>query len=79
MQRFKNGDQIFMAHIHPERQEHVVWATSTISQWLSEAFSKNSEKQMFHDLVPKSLHNFEDVFNKESLIPFQSGKNGTMQ
>jgi hypothetical protein len=61
----ENGDQIFAAHIHPERWEHV-WATSTISQRLAEAFSKNSQQPTFHNLVPKSLHNFEDVFNKES-------------
>jgi hypothetical protein len=62
----KNGDQIFTAHIHPERQEHVVQATSTIFQQLAEAFSKNSKKPTFQDLVPESLHNFEDVINKES-------------
>jgi hypothetical protein len=62
----ENGDRIFMAHIHPERQEHIVWATSTISQQLAEAFSKNSKKPTFRDLVPESLHDFEDSFNKES-------------
>jgi hypothetical protein len=43
----ENGDRIFMAHIHPKRWEHVVWATSTVSQWLAEAFSKNSKKPTF--------------------------------
>jgi hypothetical protein len=62
----ENGDQIFVAHIHPERQKHVVWATSTISQRLAKAFSKNSERPTFRDLVPESLHNFKDIFNKES-------------
>jgi hypothetical protein len=62
----ENGNRIFTAHIHPERQEHVVWATSTISQQLAKAFSKNSKQPTFRDLVPKSLHNFKDVFNKES-------------
>jgi hypothetical protein len=33
---------------------------------LAEAFLKNSEKPTFRDLVLKSLHNFKDVFNKES-------------
>jgi hypothetical protein len=43
----ENSDQIFTAHIHPERQEHIVWATSTISQQLTKAFSKNSEQPTF--------------------------------
>jgi hypothetical protein len=43
-----------------------VQATSTISQQLAKAFSKNSEKPIFCNLVPESLHNFKDVVNKES-------------
>lgn len=62
----EDGDRIFAAHIHPERREHVVRATSTVSQRLAEAFAKNSDKPTFRDLVPESLHDFEDVFNKES-------------
>jgi hypothetical protein len=62
----KNGDQIFAAHIHPERWEHIVQATSTISQWLAEAFSKNCQQPTFCGLVPESLHDFKDVFNKAS-------------
>src|ERR1700726_2946381 len=62
----EGSDRMFTAHVYPERREHVVQATSTVSQRLAEAFSKNSEKPTFRDLVPESLHNFEDVFNKES-------------
>ena len=33
---------------------------------LTEAHSKNSKKKSFRDLVPESLHEFEDIFSKEA-------------
>jgi hypothetical protein len=59
-------DRIFTAHIFPEDQSHFIRATATVSQRLAEAFSKNSETISFRDTVPESLHDFEDIFNKES-------------
>jgi hypothetical protein len=64
--RIEDDDRIFVATIHPEDPSFFVRATSTISQRLAEAFSANSEKKSFKDLVPESLHEFEDVFSKES-------------
>jgi hypothetical protein len=42
-----------------------VHASSTVSQWLAEAFTRNSGQTSFQDSVPESLHDFEDVFSKE--------------
>jgi hypothetical protein len=43
-----------------------VRATQNISQWLAEAFHKNSETKSFQDSAPDYLHDFEDVFSKTS-------------
>jgi hypothetical protein len=59
-------DRIFTAHILPEDQWYFIQATKTISQHLAAAFSKNSNTASFCDTVPESLHDFEDIFNKES-------------
>jgi RNase H-like domain found in reverse transcriptase/Reverse transcriptase (RNA-dependent DNA polymerase)/Integrase zinc binding domain/Chromo (CHRromatin Organisation MOdifier) domain len=59
-------DRIFTAHILPEDQHHFIRATGTVSQRLAEAFSRNSGETSFRDSVPASLHDFEDIFNKES-------------
>jgi hypothetical protein len=40
--------------------------SSTVSQQLAEAFTKNSGQASFRDSVPESLHDFEDVFSKKS-------------
>jgi hypothetical protein len=60
----EDSDCIFVAHIHGEDDEHFVWAASTVSQRLAEAFTKNSKATSFRDTVPSSLHEFEDVFSK---------------
>jgi len=62
----EEGDRIFVATIHPEDIHHFVRASSTVSQRLAEAFTKNSGQVSFRDSVPESLHDFEDVFSKES-------------
>jgi hypothetical protein len=67
----EEGDRIFVANIHPECSDHLVHAThvratQTVSQRLAEAFAKNSNTPTFFNLVPSHLHNFEDVFSKES-------------
>jgi len=62
----EEGDCIFVATIHPEDIHHFVRASSTVSQRLAEAFTKNSGQASFRDSMPESLHDFEDVFSKES-------------
>jgi hypothetical protein len=37
-----------------------------VSQHLAEAFVKNADKKSFCNVVPESLHNFREVFMKES-------------
>jgi len=62
----EEGDRIFVATIHPEDIHHFMRASSTVSQRLAEAFMKNSGQASFQDSVPESLHDFKDVFSKES-------------
>jgi hypothetical protein len=57
----EDGDRLFAAGLcHPTAE---VWATSTISQQLAEAFKWNNEPI---DGVPDYLREFDDVFSKES-------------
>jgi hypothetical protein len=65
----EEGDPIFVATIHPEDIHHFVHASSTVSQWLAKAFTRNSRQASFRYSVSESLHDFEDVFSKE---PFDS-------
>src|SRR3981189_782880 len=60
----EDSDRIFIAHIHGEDAEHFVRAASTVSQCLAEAFTRNPKATSFHDAVPSSLHEFEDVFSE---------------
>jgi hypothetical protein len=60
----EDGDGIFVATVYPDGA--CIRATSTVSQRLAEAFSRNTQQTSFHDTVPESLHTFEDVFNKDS-------------
>jgi hypothetical protein len=62
----EDDDRIFVAHVHPEDPEHFVRAFQTVSQRLSEAFTKNSKPKTFRDVVPDSFHDFEDVFNEHA-------------
>jgi hypothetical protein len=59
----QEGERVFMTWVYPE--EHIR-ASATTSQRLAEAFAKNSRPQSFRDTVPDHLHDFEDVFSKES-------------
>jgi hypothetical protein len=60
----EEGGQIFATCFHNEPAE--VRATQNISQWLAEAFHKNSETKSFRDLALDYLHDLEDVFSKTS-------------
>jgi hypothetical protein len=62
----EEGNRIFVATIHPEDIHHFVRASSTVSQRLAKMFTRNSGQASFQDSVPESLHDFEDVFSKES-------------
>lgn len=64
--RIEDGDRIFVATLYPEAPLESIRATGTISQRLAEAFAKNADEKTFRDVVPESLHDFEDVFSKES-------------
>jgi hypothetical protein len=67
----EEGDRIFYTAIN---QRSEVRATSNISQRLAEAFHKNSTPKSFSDSVPSHLHDFEDVFSKESFDSLPSQK-----
>jgi len=43
----EEGDHIFVATIHPEDIHHFVRASSTVSQQLAEAFTRNSRQASF--------------------------------
>jgi Reverse transcriptase (RNA-dependent DNA polymerase) len=55
-----------LSYSHNTLTEAYVFATSTVSQRLAEAFAQNSKERSFCDTVPESLLDFEDIFNKES-------------
>jgi hypothetical protein len=57
----EEGDRMFAAGLHHSTTE--IRAPSTISQWLAEAFKRNSEPI---DGVPEYLREFDDMFSKES-------------
>jgi hypothetical protein len=59
------GDRIFMTTVHDPAE--FIRASSTTSQRLSEAFTKNSAApKSFHESVLPAFHDFEDVFSKVS-------------
>jgi hypothetical protein len=62
----EEGDRIFMATIHLKDIHHFVHASSTGLQRLAKVFMKNSGQASFRDSMPESLHDFEDIFSKES-------------
>jgi hypothetical protein len=92
----EDGDRIFVANIHPEREDHFIRAAQSAQsalQQIADGFTRNSFKPSskdhfvrasetisqqlvaeptkdyqptFHDLVPEHLHDFEDIFSKES-------------
>jgi hypothetical protein len=65
-EEIEEGDRIFVVTIHPEDTGHFIHATSTVSQWLAEAFAKNSNVPTLFDLIPTHLHNFVNIFSKKS-------------
>jgi hypothetical protein len=65
-EEIEEGNRIFVATIHPEDTGHFIRVMSTVSQRLAEAFAKNSNVPTLFDLIPTHLHDFVDVFSKES-------------
>jgi hypothetical protein len=47
----EEDDCIFMAMVHPVDPHHFVYALSTVSRCLAEAFAKNSKPKGFEDIV----------------------------
>src|ERR1700733_1281847 len=64
--RIEEADRIFVATLYPEPPLEFIRASSTVSQRLAKAFAKNTDQKSFCDVVPASLHEFEDIFSKES-------------
>jgi len=61
----EEGDRLFAVSLSAPFEE--IRASQTTSQRLAEAFHRNSApSKSFDDLVPKDLHDFYDVFAKES-------------
>ena len=60
----EEGDHMFIAMIPSEVE--FIQAMLNFSQWLAEAFHKNSEPKSFHESVPTHFHDFEDLFLKSS-------------
>jgi hypothetical protein len=60
----EEGDQVFMAIVHPVDSQHFICALSMVSRHLAEAFAKNSMPKGFHDTVPTALHSYKDVFSE---------------
>ena len=66
---FEEGDHMFVAGLrHPDVE---IRATSTIPQWLAKAFRRNSEP--VRPAIPVYLHEFDDVFLKESFDVLPEG------
>jgi transposase InsO family protein len=67
-EQWEHGDRIIATALHPVEQTTWVRATTTISQRLAEAAAKQQPEgpKGFKELVPEYLHEFEDVFSKES-------------
>jgi hypothetical protein len=62
----EDEDQIFVATLYLEKLLEFIQATSTVLQHLAEAFTKNSGKKSFRNVIPELLHDFSDIFLKES-------------
>jgi hypothetical protein len=60
----EEGNWVFATSLMPRTEE--IHATPNFSQQLAEAFHQNSTPKGFNDVVPMHLHDFEDVFAKES-------------
>jgi hypothetical protein len=66
LDNYEPGDRIFATWLHPKPIPTHVRATTSVSTQLAEAHAWNSNKMSFRDLVPEMLHEFKDVFSKES-------------
>jgi hypothetical protein len=65
-ERIEEGDRIFAVNVGGGVKAEEIRATANISQRLAEAFHRNDAPKDFRDAVPNYLHDFEDVFAKES-------------
>ena len=60
----EEGDHIWATGLIPEPE--YICVTASVSQWLAEAFKRNSEPQDYEKHIPPHLHNFHSVFSKEN-------------
>jgi hypothetical protein len=71
-EQLKEGDRIWATGLLPE-PEHI-WASSTISQRLAEAFKRNSQPTDYEKHIPPHLCDFQSVFSKESFDDLPESK-----
>jgi hypothetical protein len=63
-EQLERGDRIYMVNLTPNAED--IQARGNFSQRLAEAAHKNKKKKDFQDAVPNYLHDFQDIFAKES-------------
>jgi hypothetical protein len=71
-EQLKEGNRIWATGLLLE-PEHI-WASSTISQQLAEAFKWNSQPTDYEKHIPPHIHNFQSVFSKESFDDLPKSK-----
>jgi hypothetical protein len=71
-EQLEEGDQIWATGLLPEPKH--IWASSTISQRLAEAFKWNSQLMDYEKHIPPHLCDFQSVFSKESFDDLPKSK-----
>ena len=69
---YEEGDHVWAASIPPAPE--YICATASVSQWLAEAFQKNSLPQDYEKHIPEHLRGFYDVFSKDSFNELPESK-----
>jgi hypothetical protein len=64
--RIEAEDRIFVTTLYLDNPLEFICVTGTVLQRLAEAFTKNADEKSFRDVIPESLHEFGEVFAKES-------------
>ena len=63
-EQLEKGDRVYTVDLTPNAQD--IRAGGNFSQHLAGAAHKNEKKKDFRDAIPNYLHNFQDIFAKES-------------
>jgi hypothetical protein len=53
-----------MVVVHLVDPQHFICASSTVFGHLAKAFAKNSKQKGFYEIVPTTLHSYEDGFSE---------------